>query len=219
MTTGDAILRAVFDSPYDDTPRLVFADWLEEHGDPLRAEFIRLQCELAGQPDCERPEFCGGDYENCPACARVFAADDRHTEVWGQIGTRLSLPLVGLGWSVGFRGINLGRPSPRATFNRGFVAWTYLTAADFTARHDHLFKTEPVASVFIEDIEPASEHGGAYVFTAERLTPHLPESLARDIVGAEFRSRDAALSGLNGACVDWARRQVGLGPLHRWLPQ
>jgi uncharacterized protein (TIGR02996 family) len=30
----------------DDTPRLVFADWLDEHGQSERAEFIRLQCEL-----------------------------------------------------------------------------------------------------------------------------------------------------------------------------
>ena len=30
----------------DDFPRLVYADWLQDHGDP-RAEFIRVQCELA----------------------------------------------------------------------------------------------------------------------------------------------------------------------------
>src|SRR5207247_2362789 len=30
--------------PEDNTPRLVLADWLEENGDPDRAEFIRLQC-------------------------------------------------------------------------------------------------------------------------------------------------------------------------------
>jgi uncharacterized protein (TIGR02996 family) len=33
--------------PEDDVPRLVYADWLEERGDPARlarAEFIRLQC-------------------------------------------------------------------------------------------------------------------------------------------------------------------------------
>src|SRR5262249_45999206 len=30
-----------------DTPRLVYADWLQENGDPDRAEFIRLQVQLA----------------------------------------------------------------------------------------------------------------------------------------------------------------------------
>jgi uncharacterized protein (TIGR02996 family) len=38
-------LRAIRENPEDDGLRLVFADWLEEQGDPL-AEFIRLQCQL-----------------------------------------------------------------------------------------------------------------------------------------------------------------------------
>jgi uncharacterized protein (TIGR02996 family) len=42
-----ALLAAVLASPGDDTPRLVYADWLDEHGNPERAEFIRMQCELA----------------------------------------------------------------------------------------------------------------------------------------------------------------------------
>jgi len=46
MTDGDALLRAVIENVADDAPRLVYADWLEEHGEPERAEFIRLQCEL-----------------------------------------------------------------------------------------------------------------------------------------------------------------------------
>ncbi|QJW99786.1 TIGR02996 domain-containing protein [Frigoriglobus tundricola] len=33
-------------NPDDDTPRLVFADWLQEHGEEDRAEFIRVQIEL-----------------------------------------------------------------------------------------------------------------------------------------------------------------------------
>src|SRR5262245_17786546 len=42
----EAFLQAIIDDPDDDTPRLIFADWLDEHGDPERAEFIRLQCEI-----------------------------------------------------------------------------------------------------------------------------------------------------------------------------
>jgi uncharacterized protein (TIGR02996 family) len=40
-----SFLRAIADEPDDDTCRLVFADWLEEHGD-WRAEFFRLDCRL-----------------------------------------------------------------------------------------------------------------------------------------------------------------------------
>jgi uncharacterized protein (TIGR02996 family) len=42
----DAFLQTIRDNPDDDGPRLVYADWLEERGDPL-GEFIRVQCELA----------------------------------------------------------------------------------------------------------------------------------------------------------------------------
>lgn len=42
-----AFLHAVVADPVDDTPRLVAADWLDEHGQPDRAAFIRVQVELA----------------------------------------------------------------------------------------------------------------------------------------------------------------------------
>lgn len=46
MTHDDAFLQDILANPEDDTPRLIYADWLEERGDP-RGEFIRLQCRLA----------------------------------------------------------------------------------------------------------------------------------------------------------------------------
>jgi uncharacterized protein (TIGR02996 family) len=42
---GEALFRAICEHPAEDTPRLVYADWLDENGRPERAEFIRLQCE------------------------------------------------------------------------------------------------------------------------------------------------------------------------------
>src|SRR5262245_51579788 len=42
-----ALYQAILAHPDDDTPRLVYADWLDEHGDHDRAEFIRVQCRLA----------------------------------------------------------------------------------------------------------------------------------------------------------------------------
>jgi uncharacterized protein (TIGR02996 family) len=47
MSDEKALLAAIWAHPHDDTPRLVFADWLQEHEQPERAEFIRIQCELA----------------------------------------------------------------------------------------------------------------------------------------------------------------------------
>lgn len=42
-----AMLAGIRAVPDDDLPRLVLADWLEEHGEAERAEFVRVQCELA----------------------------------------------------------------------------------------------------------------------------------------------------------------------------
>jgi uncharacterized protein (TIGR02996 family) len=46
MTTAEALLHGVYENLDDDAPRLVYSDWLEDHGDTARAEFIRLHCEL-----------------------------------------------------------------------------------------------------------------------------------------------------------------------------
>lgn len=50
MSDRDALFQAILAAPDDDAPRLVFADWLDENGDPDRAEFIRVQCRLARLP-------------------------------------------------------------------------------------------------------------------------------------------------------------------------
>lgn len=44
-----AFLNEILTNPQDDAPRLVYADWLEERGDP-RGQFIRLQCEAERLP-------------------------------------------------------------------------------------------------------------------------------------------------------------------------
>jgi uncharacterized protein (TIGR02996 family) len=49
MNADDAFLQAILDAPDDDLPRLLYADWLDEQGDP-RGEFIRLQCTRAEWP-------------------------------------------------------------------------------------------------------------------------------------------------------------------------
>ncbi|MBY0461008.1 MAG: TIGR02996 domain-containing protein, partial [Gemmataceae bacterium] len=40
-------MQAIIAQPEEDTPRLVYADWLQENGQPERAEYIRLSIEMA----------------------------------------------------------------------------------------------------------------------------------------------------------------------------
>jgi uncharacterized protein (TIGR02996 family) len=45
----EALFAAVCERPWDDSVRLIYADWLEEHGHPERAGFIRFQIETHEQ--------------------------------------------------------------------------------------------------------------------------------------------------------------------------
>ena len=51
MSAHDPFLSAIAADPEQDGPRLRYADWLEENGDPDRAAFIRLQCAAARLPE------------------------------------------------------------------------------------------------------------------------------------------------------------------------
>jgi uncharacterized protein (TIGR02996 family) len=79
----------------DDTARLVFADWLEEHGDDARAELIRVQIERARLPEW--------DARQVRLRLRESELIERHGKKW-----KRELPKIkGMGWGE---------------FRRGFVA-------------------------------------------------------------------------------------------------
>ncbi len=53
MDDREALIAGIAADPDDDLRRLVFADWLDDHGEPERAEFVRLQVELQRIEDRE----------------------------------------------------------------------------------------------------------------------------------------------------------------------
>jgi uncharacterized protein (TIGR02996 family) len=74
VTHDQAFLDDIRATPDDDAPRLIYADYLEENGQPDRAEFIRVQCELATLPP---------DHERRPALVASEAAILRaHAREW-----------------------------------------------------------------------------------------------------------------------------------------
>jgi uncharacterized protein (TIGR02996 family) len=60
MGTEPGLLSAITANRGDDTARLVYADWLDEHGDPSRAAYLRLQVELVRSWWYDNP--CDGVY-------------------------------------------------------------------------------------------------------------------------------------------------------------
>jgi uncharacterized protein (TIGR02996 family) len=111
-TTADetAFRRGICESPADDVGRLAYAGWLQERGELERAEFIRVQVELArmdeageGVIDPREGHTCCED--PCPVCVSVGRYKaleqrerdlfDEHWARWGHQAFDLLAPDVG----------------------------------------------------------------------------------------------------------------------------
>jgi uncharacterized protein (TIGR02996 family) len=116
------LVELVLARPDDDAPRLVYADWLDERGNP-RGEFIRLQCALArlGPDDPRRPALSERE--------RLLSA--RHRAEWDR-------PLAGLadGWD----------------YRRGFPDAARGTARLFLEKAGLLLRTAPVRELDVHDV-------------------------------------------------------------------
>jgi uncharacterized protein (TIGR02996 family) len=119
MTHDDAFFQAIIENPDDDTPRLVYADWLEEHGQPDRATFIRVQCALAHLPD-DAPQRKGLE-------AREGELLGAHRAEWERPLRRL---LPGMVANIHFR--------------RGFVEKAFVESRAFRVHAEELFRLAPL---------------------------------------------------------------------------
>jgi uncharacterized protein (TIGR02996 family) len=79
MTPEQAFLESIIAAPDDDGIRLIFADFLEEHGQAERAEFIRLMIERdrAGLRECSQFEGSCGKSQ-CKGFVLATALAPRH---------------------------------------------------------------------------------------------------------------------------------------------
>jgi uncharacterized protein (TIGR02996 family) len=108
-----ALWAAIRANPADETPRLVYADWLQEHGDEARAEFIRVQCELGKLPYDRRKQRKRRAELEAKESA-LLAAHKRH---WvEELRAAVEAPERGAGFDW----------TARLQFGRGFLAALYL---------------------------------------------------------------------------------------------
>ncbi len=121
-TEAEAFLQRILADPDDDAPRLVYADWLDDRGDP-RGEFIRVQVALAHLPDDSprRPPLAAAERELLDA----FRDE----------------------WAAPFRGLASG-----LEFRRGFVDEVKVAARPFLANAADLFAAGPVRHVHLLDV-------------------------------------------------------------------
>jgi uncharacterized protein (TIGR02996 family) len=111
MDERRALMAAIIANPDEDTPRLAFADWLQEHGDKhdrARAEFIRLQIEAFPLPK--------GDESRAKLEKQAAALAKKYAKHW--LG-----PIAGL--------LNETRFQPELIFDRGLLISVFLTPGAF----------------------------------------------------------------------------------------
>jgi uncharacterized protein (TIGR02996 family) len=172
MSDGDALLQAILDSPDDDGLRLVYADWLEEHSEPERAEFIRVQIELA-------------TLKKGPARDRLLKREaallKRHREAW-LAPLRAVLDKRPSRFARLWQAVS-GRRRPREErdweqrygvgFNRGFVESLWLPPGEFVSQAPALFAVAPVLHDFTfggEDPDLPGLFGSPWLARARSLT-------------------------------------------------
>jgi uncharacterized protein (TIGR02996 family) len=119
-----AFIKAVCRDPADDLLRTVYADWLDENGDPERAEFVRVQVEVPKHPGkCvyANPSWGPNNLHQRGACGWC---DMRHRE-------RELLERNRTVWEYGFPWAEFG-------WSRGFVSEVTCTAEDAALHLDSL---------------------------------------------------------------------------------
>jgi uncharacterized protein (TIGR02996 family) len=191
MTTLEqGFIEAICADPRDDIVRLIYADWLQDHGEAERAEFIRVQCELAEMPP--KPERCIGEIirdqqelewhnQNCPKCNWVGNAlrcrERELLEQRGFVWFREAFGYAGIGWAYtggvsrdGWR-FSTGKMGDKpflqdCLFRRGFVEVVSCTCADWLQHGPQVVRAQPVLEVKLTSLHTLMDTG----MTAEEMT-------------------------------------------------
>jgi uncharacterized protein (TIGR02996 family) len=133
-----ALLAAIVAHPDEDTPRLAYADWLDEHAATesrrARAEFIRLQCEAARNASPYRSDH--GAAPKTELALRIEALEKEYGKTWraelkAKIGSRPDER-----WNVFFK--------------RGFPEEVSSSAETLIAHGDDIFRLAPIRRVYTD---------------------------------------------------------------------
>lgn len=132
MSDLEALWRAVLANPDEDTPRLMYADEVQE-SDPERAELIRAQCELAayhrrghGITYRECPQMAGNVSGHCDECEKALVIESRATALLSKANRERWEPACVV---CGGNGKRYARNSPGHP-----AAWLQCTACSGTGR-------------------------------------------------------------------------------------
>ncbi len=150
----ELLLKAVAASPDDDLPRLVAADWLDEHGEGERAEFVRVQIERA---KADRTELKWREQAlwNNPLLGPLWAVE--------------ACPhIADLNFGSSLRAVGLNG-AERVTFHRGFPFRITCTADEWLRYGSGIIPRQPVRELALTQC--AKVERGRWWEMADTLRP------------------------------------------------
>jgi uncharacterized protein (TIGR02996 family) len=157
MSDRAAFLRTIRENPADDAPRLVLADWLDEHDEGwrrpthMRAEFIRLGCQLAQK---DRPGCCDRwGYATTPRSQVAVCVCE-----WARLYHKAhDLWLANAGWQPPGLWADCECPGRHLMWSRGFLDSIKCTADVWLKYADALLAEHPVTNVTLTTLVPFDE--------------------------------------------------------------
>jgi uncharacterized protein (TIGR02996 family) len=198
MTTGDHLLAEIVkpENRADDTLRIIYADWLEENGQPERAEFIRVQVEIARMPNCIADEHTDGTIvqgkqskqgDALAACERELMSDHYLDWAAGPVEEAAS---VGE-WVDG---------EDHWIYTRGFISSLRLPWESWRENADAILAAHPIEKVVLTT-RPPDDHfrylGGQHAAADEVMRrclaatwPHIEFDLPPAVVGVGTSEQD-----------------------------
>jgi uncharacterized protein (TIGR02996 family) len=201
MTTSEALLSAVLANPADDLPRLVYADYLEENGERERAEFIRVQCEIA---DIDRKRMVKERIPGGSVAVRAVAA--RRERELRPKGDRLYWGTGPYDYITGFE------------FRRGFVAEVTCTLSQWCGGGNRTCtRCNYVAEHPWEDRCPSCNSHRLLQYP-QGIGPAVVRSHPVEVVRVTgVRHTGGRISTLSGAVRWWRVTRETVGPLWEFL--
>jgi uncharacterized protein (TIGR02996 family) len=174
LTEGDFLLREVIERPGDDGLRMIYADWLEGDGQPLRAEFIRVQvlgaaaCDLVRREsvDKRRRSYREADaaYRAAHGRAVTFSlkmfplAPSPPRWFWADIPEEPAMT----DWGGSLHGdVEAWLPEGgKLCWRRGFIERMEITLNGLLDHAETLFLSHPIADVRLTDVRPVQLFAG-----------------------------------------------------------
>ncbi len=168
MSDRAALLSAIREHPDEDTPRLVYADWLDEHGEAPRAAYIRAQVEHHRAAEADTATNTASEFAELEYYTGLDRVDWRAVDA--DLHAALAARKAAEKRARAFKLTAAGEGVPRvkgASFQadgRGFLGrlWVEDTVA-FLKHADAIFRAAPITD--IEFGELTAEQAREFVFS------------------------------------------------------